>query len=56
MAIETDPAKREELYDKACKLLAERGINVWYFQSLGMYPYRSNVENFEPWTSIEYTD
>ena len=53
---ETDPAKREELYDKACKLLAERGVNVHYFQQLGMYPYRSNVENFQPWTSIEYTD
>ena len=47
--VETDPAKRAQLYDQANTLIAERGAEIWYFQSEGLYPYRSSVSNFAPW-------
>jgi ABC-type transport system substrate-binding protein len=50
-----DPTKREQLYDQACKLMAERGVEIWYFQMDGLYPYRSNVKNFVPWEMIDFT-
>lgn len=53
---ETDPAKREQLYDQANKLIAERGVEVWYFQAEGLYPYRSDIKNYEPWTHFDMMD
>jgi len=53
---ETDPAKREQLYDQVCKLIALRGVSIWYFQMEGIVPYRSNISNYEPWSWIDFTD
>jgi peptide/nickel transport system substrate-binding protein len=53
---ETDIKKREQLYDQVCKLIAERGIEIWDCQMMGVYPYRSNVKNFEPSSWMDLTD
>lgn len=52
---ETDPVKRAQLYDQACKLMADRGVEIWYLQMDGLYPYRSNIQNFVPWEMIDFT-